>query len=98
MAAHKGRGFIQLTGRANYVRIGKKIGLGGKLAKNPELANDPKVAAHILAAFLKAKRKKIKQALDDGDLRAARRFVNGGSHGLKPFKVCYKKGRKLFGE
>jgi len=96
-AAYKGRGFIQLTGRANYLRIGKKIGLGNKLAKKPKLANDPKIAAQILAAFLKDKERKIKQALVEGDLRAARRYVNGGSHGLKAFSACYKKGRKLIG-
>jgi hypothetical protein len=35
-----GRGPIQLTGRDNYTRASKQLGLGDKLAKNPELVAD----------------------------------------------------------
>lgn len=35
-----GRGPIQLTGRDNYTRASKALGLGDKLAKNPELVAD----------------------------------------------------------
>ena len=43
----KGRGFVQLTGRANYEKYSKKLGID--LIKNPELAADPEIAARILA-------------------------------------------------
>ncbi len=92
---YKGRGFIQLTGRANYERIGKKIGMGTKLVENPELANDPEIAAKILVAFLADKERKIKEALVQRDLRGARRLVNGGSHGLTNFSDCYRRGEKM---
>lgn len=92
---YKGRGFIQLTGRDNYVRIGTKIGLGQSLVENPERANDPVIAARILAAFLKDKEVRIKEALLADDLRHARRLVNGGSHGLDRFKECFRKGAEL---
>ena len=91
----KGRGFIQLTGRANYLKHGKAIGLGDKLIKNPELANDAETAANLLASFLKNKEMAIKQALLVGDLAGARRLVNGGSHGLEAFKIAFKTGEKL---
>jgi peptidoglycan L-alanyl-D-glutamate endopeptidase CwlK len=91
----KGRGFIQLTGRANYLKHGKAIGLGEKLVKNPELANDAQIAAQLLASFLKAKEMAIKQALLVNDLAGARRLVNGGSHGLEAFKEAFKTGEKL---
>lgn len=92
---YKGRGFIQLTGRANYERIGKKIGMGMKLVENPDLANDPEIAAKILVAFLADKERKIKEALIHKDLKAARRLVNGGSHGLTSFSDCFRKGQKM---
>lgn len=90
----KGRGFIQLTGRHNYKTIGEKIGLGNKLVETPDLANDSEIAARILAAFLKDKELKIKKELLDGDLRAARKLVNGGSHGIERFTEAYNIGQR----
>jgi predicted chitinase len=46
---YRGRGFNQLTGRANYKNYGKEI--GKDLVGNPDLVNDPKVAAEIAVAF-----------------------------------------------
>jgi peptidoglycan L-alanyl-D-glutamate endopeptidase CwlK len=90
-----GRGFIQLTGRANYQRCGQMIGVGDDLLNNPEMANAPKTAARLLATFLKARERQIKEALVEQDLRAARRLVNGGSHGLDRFIDAYKRGEAL---
>lgn len=89
----RGRGYVQLTGRDNYARYGKLLKI--KLADSPELANDPAVAGQILAAFLKDKELVIKRALLEGDLKAARRAVNGGSHGLDRFTDAYQRGQKL---
>src|SRR4029450_6024061 len=33
---YRGRGYIQLTGRANYADIGKRLGLGTQLVDDPE--------------------------------------------------------------
>jgi peptidoglycan hydrolase-like protein with peptidoglycan-binding domain len=93
----KGRGFIQLTGRANYGKHGADIGLGSRLIENPELANDSTIAARILASFLKAKERAIKEALLDRNFKLARRLVNGGSHGLDKFKETFLKGERLIG-
>lgn len=95
---YKGRGFIQLTGRNNYATHGRAIGLGNKLVTNPELANDPQIAARLLASFLKSKELRIREALHEGDLRQARRLVNGGSHGLEVFKKAFRAGEALLGE
>lgn len=92
-AKYKGRGFIQLTGRANYEKYGLKIEAG--LYGNPELANDPEIAAKILAAFLKDKEQGIRQAIRRNDLKAARKLVNGGSHGLAEFERAFKLGAEL---
>ncbi len=47
----RGRGFIQLTGRANYTFYGKKIGRPD-VVSNPDLANDPTVAAALAVAYI----------------------------------------------
>jgi putative chitinase len=91
----RGRGFVQLTGRNNYGRCGDMIGLGKQLVQKPELANDPKIAAQLLAAFLKDKERQIKEALLENDLKAARKLVNGGSNGLDRFVDAYQRGNTL---
>lgn len=90
-----GRGYVQLTGRTNYSRYGKGIGLGQQLIAKPELASDPGIAGKLLAAFLKAKERPLKEALLDWDFAGARRLVNGGSHGLDRFVDAYKIGIRL---
>ena len=89
---YKGRGFIQLTGRYNYEIYGNKIGLGQRLLKQPELANDPSYAASLLAVFLKDKESSIKLALLHNNLAEARRLVNGGNHGLQRFIETFNIG------
>jgi hypothetical protein len=83
----KGRGFVQLTGRANYETFGQLLGI--PLADNPDLANAPEVAALLLAHFLAAKATAMRHALAAGDLAAARRLVNGGQHGLDRFRSVF---------
>jgi hypothetical protein len=65
---YRGRGFIQITGRDMYNRVGKLI--GEDLIGNPDLANTPEVAAKIIPAFfqLKLKEKKLNvEAYDNID-------------------------------
>jgi hypothetical protein len=95
-ASYRGRGFVQLTGRANYQQFGRMIGVED-LVDNPEKANDPRVAAKLLAAFLKSREIRIKRALAVGDFATARRAVNGGSHGLPAFTRSYQIGARLLG-
>ena len=47
-AKYKGRGFIQLTGKANYRSYSQRLGLGDRLLTNPDLANEAQIAADIL--------------------------------------------------
>ncbi len=94
-ASFRGRGFVQLTGRANYAKFGNVIGLGNQLVDNPERASDPVTAARLLVAFLAANEVRIKQALLENDLKTARRLVNGGSNGLDRFTDAYTIGNRL---
>lgn len=94
---YKGRGFIQLTGKANYQTYSQRLGLGNLLLQKPEAANDPVIASRVLAAFLKNKEAPIRKALASGDLATARKAVNGGTHGLDQFTVAFQKGANLVG-
>jgi peptidoglycan L-alanyl-D-glutamate endopeptidase CwlK len=85
----KGRGYVLLTGRANYDRMSTRLGLGTLLIDNPDLANSPEISARILCASIIDK-KGLSEALNKDDLVAARRAVNGGSHGLDSFVSAYK--------
>ena len=89
----KGRGYVQLTGRSNYKQVGDQV--GSDLIGNPELANDPTIAGKILAQFLKNHEARIRNALSANDLAAARKAVNGGSHGLEAFVECYQIGERV---
>lgn len=86
----KGRGYIQLTGRFNYQRVGGQIAVN--LIDQPQSANDPATAGPILAQFLKNSETAIRSALARDDLLAARKLVNGGSHGFPQFKDTFDKG------
>jgi peptidoglycan L-alanyl-D-glutamate endopeptidase CwlK len=94
-ARYKGRGFIQLTGRDNYRHFGKILGLDNGLVARPERANNPIVAARLLASFIASRAMPIKDAVLNGDLPRVRRLVNGGHHGLDRFTEAYRIGDRL---
>ncbi len=93
-ASFKGRGYVQLTGRSNYAKFGPLVGVPN-LVQAPDQANDPTIAAKILAAFIASKETAIKAALMLDDMGAARRLVNGGSNGLDRFSAAYQTGIAL---
>jgi hypothetical protein len=94
----KGRGFIQITGRANYTKASNGLGLGDLLIVNPDKALDPDTAMRILVWFLKQREALIRSAINSGDIRAIRRTVNGGNSGLDKFAAVYQAGRRLLGD
>lgn len=87
----RGRGFVQLTGRANYYRIGRLMGLD--LINKPDLAIE--FAAGILVRFILESKAKILAALDHSDLKSARRLVNGGANGFDRFQDAYRLASEL---
>lgn len=50
---YRGRGLIQITGRAMYRQIGQKLGID--LENNPDLINDPKIMGQVVDAFMEIK-------------------------------------------
>jgi peptidoglycan L-alanyl-D-glutamate endopeptidase CwlK len=91
----RGRGFVQLTGRDNYQKYSEALGLGDELLENPERANDPEIAAQLLAKFLADRKDQIRAALQQDNLKRARQLVNGGTHGLERFAEAYYLGQQL---
>jgi peptidoglycan hydrolase-like protein with peptidoglycan-binding domain/predicted chitinase len=73
----KGRGFVQITGRTNYTKWGKRLGLD--LVGKPEIASRPDVAAQILVLGMRdGSFTSLK--LDDfigGDFVSSRKIING---------------------
>jgi len=74
---YRGRGYVQITGRANYAKAGGKLGVD--LIGNPDAALNPDIAARILVRGCIEgwfTGKKLDDYLPD-DFRNARRVVNG---------------------
>jgi len=75
-----GRGYIMLTGRANYTAMSQAVGLD--LVENAELAAQPDVAARVFVAFLRPQSPKLVAALNAGEDARAWRLINGSGNGL----------------
>lgn len=85
-ARYHGRGFVQLTGRANYRKVGNVLGVA--LEENPDLALDPVISARALAHFFSFRG--VAKAADAKDWRRTRLLVNGGYNGWDEYnqRVC----------
>jgi putative chitinase len=75
---YRGRGMIQITGRANYALIGQM--LRDDLTSNPEKVNTAEWAVDVACAFWTLA--KCNAAADQDDILAVTKRVNGGQHGL----------------
>ena len=75
---YKGRGLIQLTGRANYAAYGPSVGLD--LVANPDLAADPVVSLKIACEYWH--RKELNFFADHDDAISITKRINGGFNGL----------------
>ena len=90
---YKGRGYIQLTGRANYAEAGKDLGYD--LVENPNQVQDNKeVAADVSLWFWK---NKVRPKVEDwSDTRKVTYLINGGYNGLKDRKSNFSKWMKSY--
>ncbi len=75
----KGRGPIQLTGRANYQRFGQLLGID--LVSEPEQAAEPDVAFRVAALYWASRG--LNELADRQDFREITRRINGGFNGLE---------------
>jgi predicted chitinase/peptidoglycan hydrolase-like protein with peptidoglycan-binding domain len=89
---YKGRGPIQLTGRANYEFYGRLLRLD--LVSHPELVATPAVGWQVAACYF-AKRTGVLAAADAGDFRKVTKLVNGGYNGWEDRQRYWNKLAKL---
>lgn len=75
---YKGRGLIQLTGRANYRQVGKALGVD--LEREPTRAAEPRLSLRIACEYWR--KRKINALCDADDLMRVTRAINGGLNGL----------------
>lgn len=73
---YRGRGLIQLTGKQNYEKIGKLIGVD--LVNNPDLASDPEIAQAIAVAYYQDKQRQGINLSDFGQVSKATGYVDPG--------------------
>jgi putative chitinase len=90
---YRGRGLIQLTGKANYAAADKKIGLD--LVKNPDALLSPDAATRAALAFWQDNG--CNEAADTDSVEAVTRIINGKAmEGLEARKALTEKARRLF--
>lgn len=75
----KGRGLLQLTGRANYKTFGDALGVD--LVGHPEQSAEPQTSLRIACEYWR--RRNINKYCDQDDLISVTRAVNGGLNGLE---------------
>ena len=85
----KGRGPIQLTGRANYQKFGDLLGVD--LVGQPELAAAPEIA--FKTAGLYWKRKGLNELADADDFTEITRRINGGQNGAAERVRFYERAK-----
>ena len=88
---YRGRGLIQITGRANYKACGDALGLD--LISQPALLEQPQYAA-MSAAWFWATRE-LNTLADNGDFLKITRRINGGTNGLADRQALYEKALKV---
>mgnify|MGYP006267911195 FL=1 len=84
---YRGRGLKQLTGKDNYARCGRDLGLD--LIDNPDLLLEPMAAARSAGWFWKANN--LSSYADKGDLEGMTKKINGGLIGYPQRKALYDK-------
>src|SRR5690606_31803246 len=88
---YKGRGPIQLTGRANCPRVGRKIGID--LESHPDMVSHPSVG--LLVGCVYWADRGLNAKADADDLLGLTRAINGGTNGLEDRRVRTAKAKGL---
>lgn len=84
---YRGRGLKQLTGKDNYARCGRDLGVD--LVSNPDLLLEPLYAARSAGWFWKAN--SLSTFADAGDIKGMTKKINGGFIGLEQRQKLYDK-------
>ena len=88
---YRGRGLIQITGRANYLACGEALALD--LLKQPELLEKPQHACMSAAWFWATKG--LSTLADAGQFDTITRRINGGQNGAADRQALYARALKV---
>lgn len=88
---YKGRGLIQITGRANYAQVQKELGV--PCVANPELLETPENACLTAAWFWNSRM--LNDLADKRDFIKITKKINGGFNGLKDREELYDRALKV---
>lgn len=89
----KGRGLIQVTGRANYAECGKALGVD--LIANPERLHDYDLAC--LSAGWFWDKMQLNGDADNDDVMTITRLINGGYNGLSDRQEYLSRAKEVLG-
>lgn len=88
----KGRGIFQLTGRANYERMGQLLNVD--LVNNPDLAANPDIAVRTACEYWKTHN--LQAYADQDDTQGITRRINGGLNGLADRELYTTRADRVF--
>lgn len=88
---YKGRGIIQLTGRANYAEAGKDLKID--LVNRPDLGTDPEISVRTAIWFWE--KKKLNQFADKDDVTTITKRINGGLNGFDDRKKKLARAKEI---
>lgn len=88
---YKGRGLIQITGRANYQACGAALDLD--LVGNPELLEQPVPACRSAGWFWTSRG--LNAFADKGDFLTITKRINGGTNGWKDRTDYYERAKEV---
>ena len=86
----KGRGLIQITGRANYTQCGAALGLD--LLAEPDLLEQTGNACRSAAWFWQTRG--LNELADDGEFKLITKRINGGYNGLEDRRAYYTRAKE----
>ena len=87
----KGRGLIQVTGRANYSSFAQANGVD--CVNHPELLEQPEYAVMTACWFWQSK--KLNQFADSGDFKTLTKRINGGLNGYDDRLAIWERAKKV---
>ncbi|BAQ75234.1 lysozyme [Pseudomonas sp. Os17] len=90
---YRGRGLIQITGRANYEACSEALFSDARLLNTPELLETPVYAA--LSAGWFWQRAGLNTLADKGDFLTITKRINGGTNGLADREVLYERALEV---
>lgn len=91
----RGRGPIQLTGRHNYTKFSKDMGVD--VVDNPDLVSDDKEIA-LMSAIWYWNSNNLNKYADSGDIKTLTKRINGGYIGLEDRIHHWEAALKVLGE